>query len=128
MTEKVPGLQLKGCFHYDRGFVYFREVDGRVLIGGARNADFETENTGEFGLTDFIRNRLTDFLQKHVVHDMPVRLECAWSGILGMGEDKSPIVQMVSERIAVAVRLSGIGVAIGSLVGETAADLILARL
>jgi hypothetical protein len=128
LTQPIPGLRLQGCFHYDHGFIYFREIDGRVLIGGARNLDIEGSYTEEFGLTDKIRERLTAFLKQHILPDTPFNLEYAWSGIIGIGEEKRPIVKMADERIAVAVRLSGMGVAIGSLVGCQAAELILSRL
>ena len=128
LTGPIDNLALKGCFHYDHGFIYFREVDGRVLIGGARNADFENENTSEFGLSEPIRQQLVSFLGRHILPETTFDIEYAWSGIIGIGEEKSPIVKMVDERIAVAVRLSGMGVAIGSLVGAHAAQLVLARL
>ncbi len=128
VTQPIPDLKLQGCFHYDHGFIYFREVDGRVLIGGARNMDIEREYTDEFGLTDQIRRRLSEFLSQHILPNTPFNLEYAWSGIIGLGAEKRPIVKMADERIAVAVRLSGMGVAIGSLVGSQAAELILSRL
>jgi len=48
-----------------------------------------------------------------------------WSGILGIGTVKKPIVQKIAPHVAVAVRLGGMGVAIGSLVGEEGAALLL---
>ena len=43
VTKPIPGLKLKGVFHLDKGYYYFREIDGRVLLGGGRNLDFEGE-------------------------------------------------------------------------------------
>jgi hypothetical protein len=48
-----------------------------------------------------------------------------WTGILGLGPVKKPIIERVSPHVNVAVRLSGMGVAIGSLVGMEGADLVL---
>jgi len=48
-----------------------------------------------------------------------------WSGILGVGDVKSPIVKMHSPKIGIAVRMGGMGVAIGSLIGEEGAEMIL---
>src|SRR5690606_16004118 len=45
ITHPIPGLKFKGVFHFDKGYFYFREVDGRVLFGGGRNLDMETETT-----------------------------------------------------------------------------------
>ena len=47
-----------------------------------------------------------------------------WSGILGIGDQKKPIIERVSPNVVVAVRMGGMGVAIGSLVGEEAAALV----
>ncbi|WP_232424944.1 NAD(P)/FAD-dependent oxidoreductase [Algoriphagus resistens] len=44
---KIPW---KGTFHMDKGYVYFRQVDGRLLLGGARNKDFESEKSTGFSV------------------------------------------------------------------------------
>jgi glycine/D-amino acid oxidase-like deaminating enzyme len=128
VTNKIPGLKLDACFHYNRGYVYFRSVDGRLLIGGARNIDLEHEATDEYGLTSLIRNELERFTKTHLIPSDPFEFEFSWSGIIGTGPDKTPIVDNVTERIVVAARLGGMGVAIGCLVGSQAATRILARL
>ena len=47
-----------------------------------------------------------------------------WTGILGLGPIKKPIVERISPAVTVAVRMSGMGVAIGALVGSEGADLM----
>ena len=42
--QKIPW---KGSFHFDKGYVYFRKIDGRLLLGGGRNKDFEGEKSLE---------------------------------------------------------------------------------
>ena len=127
VTSRIENLQLKGTFHHDAGYVYFRNIDGRILIGGARNLVVEREATETFGLTDDITEWLREFVEAHITPSPPV-VEYAWSGIMGLGPDKHPIVAMASERIAVAVRLGGMGVAIGSLVGKEVAEMAIERL
>jgi hypothetical protein len=46
-----------------------------------------------------------------------------WSGILGIGGNKKPIIAEVSEGVFVGVRMGGMGVAICSLVGKQLAEL-----
>ena len=53
------------------------------------------------------------------------KIENRWSGIMGLGDTKSPIVKKVSGNIYCAVRMGGMGVALGSLTGEEAATLVL---
>ena len=47
-----------------------------------------------------------------------------WSGIMGMGSSKRPIVEQLSTHVYCGVRLGGMGVAIGSLIGQELADLV----
>ena len=44
---------------------------------------------------------------------------------MAFGENKSPIVKQAAPNIFCAVRLGGMGVAIGSLVGKEAVDLMI---
>jgi len=123
VTKPIDNLRLKGCFHYNEGYVYFRNIDGRILIGGARHVAMEGESTSEFGMN----TRITQWLERFLAEHMGVAkdsVEYAWSGIMGVGNVKAPVIEMISARIGAAVRLGGMGVAIGSLVGEEAADLI----
>ena len=36
ITKPIENLHLKGCFHYDRGYFYFRNIDNRILLGGGK--------------------------------------------------------------------------------------------
>jgi len=56
---------------------------------------------------------------------LELEVDAWWTGILGTGTVKYPIVENVSENVAVAVRLSGMGVAIGTLIGQEGAELTL---
>ena len=58
---------------------------------------------------------------------MPFEIEHRWSGIMGVGQQKKPIVKQLSNNVYCGVRLGGMGVAIGSLIGKELADLIQAK-
>ena len=64
LTEPIENLKLKGTFHYDEGFYYFRNLGNQILLGGARNLDFKTEETSVMETTDILQNHLEDFLKK----------------------------------------------------------------
>jgi hypothetical protein len=51
-------------------------------------------------------------------------VEMRWSGIMGMGEKQTAIVKQLSSQVYCAVRIGGIGIATGSLVGEEAAEMM----
>jgi glycine/D-amino acid oxidase-like deaminating enzyme len=123
ITEPIPNLDIKGTFHLDKGYYYFRNVGDRILLGGGRNLDFETETTTEFGQTEIIQKKLEDLLKKVILPNQDVNIEHRWSGIMGIGNSKKPIVSQLSENVYCGVRLGGMGVAIGSLIGTELADL-----
>jgi len=125
VTKPVPGLKLKGTYHFNEGYYYFRNIDGRVLFGGGRNLDFSAEETPEFGHTNLVRQKLTDCLHNVILPGQNAEIDYWWSGIMGFGEELSPIVKQVEPNIFCAVRCNGMGVAMGSLVGEEVAELAL---
>lgn len=118
ITEPIAGLKINGTFHLDRGYYYFRNVDGRILLGGGRNLDFATEETYAFGTTQRIQSKLGQLLDTVVLPGQKVKIERQWSGIMGVGPNKKPIIKRISNRVACGVRMGGMGVAIGAKVGE----------
>lgn len=124
LTEPVEHLKIKGTFHYDEGFYYFRNLGNRVLLGGARNQDFKTEETTSFDTTEFLQDHLENFLKEVVLPDQDFKIARRWSGIMAMGTEKTPIVKQLSERQFCAVRLSGMGVALAPKIGEIVAEML----
>ncbi len=121
LTEHIGSLKLKGTFHYDEGFYFFRDLGGAVLLGGARNLDVAGETTMEEGTTDPIQNALENFLREIVLPGKDFRIAQRWSGIMAMGAaNKNPLIERIGERTTVAVRLGGMGVAIGIEVAKRA--------
>ena len=124
ITEPIENLKLKGTFHYDEGFYYFRNLGDSVLLGGGRNQDFKTEETTDFQTTEFLQMHLENFLREVILPNQEFRIALRWSGIMAMGSEKTPIVKQLSERQFCAVRLSGMGVALAPKIGEIVADMI----
>jgi glycine/D-amino acid oxidase-like deaminating enzyme len=125
VTKPISDLILNGTFHHQQGFNYFRNIDGRILMGGMRHLFSNSESTSVQGNTDDVVRALTIFIQHKIHTTSEIEIDLAWSGILGVGNDERPVVMEVQERVFVGVRLGGIGVAIGSLIGEELAELIL---
>jgi hypothetical protein len=55
---------------------------------------------------------------------MNFEIDYSWSGIMGIGNKKKPILKQLSNNVSCGVRLGGMGVAIGASVGRDLADLI----
>ncbi|MBS1664941.1 MAG: FAD-binding oxidoreductase [Bacteroidetes bacterium] len=124
VTSPIEDLPFKGTFHFDEGFYYFRNLGDRVLLGGARNIAFEEETTTEMEITDGIQQELERFLAEVILPGRFYTIENRWSGIMGMGSEKMPIVKAVNDHVFCAVRMSGMGVALAPIVGEQIATLM----
>ena len=124
ITHPIVNLPFKGIFHFDKGYYYFREIDGRVLFGGGRNLDFDGENTPAFGISDRLQNALEKKLKEIILPKTDFTIDQRWSGIMAFGKDKFPIVKAVSDRVFGAFRLGGMGVALGSEVASQVASLV----
>ena len=124
ITKPIKNLHIKGTFHLDKGYYYFRNIDDRILFGGGRNLDFKGEETTDFGQTAIIQNKLEEILKTTILPNTEVKIEHRWSGIMGVGNQKKAIVKQLSNNVFCGVRLGGMGVAIGSLVGKELAELL----
>jgi gamma-glutamylputrescine oxidase len=122
LQKVIPGNQ---GFHLDQGYVYWRMVGHHLLIGGGRNLEPESETTTQFGYSERIKQYLETLVEEHILPDQKFKIQQTWSGIMGVGSEKMPIIKMHSDRIGLAVRMGGMGIAIGSQVGHTAAAMIL---
>lgn len=124
ITKPIKNLAVKGTFHLDQGYYYFRNIDNRILLGGGRNLDFESEETTNFGLTPIVQHELENLLKNVILPHEKVEIDYRWSGIMGVGKKKKAIVKQVSNNVFCGVRLGGMGIAIGSLVGKELSELI----
>ncbi len=124
ITKPIENLNIKGTFHYQQGYYYFRNIDNRILFGGGRNLDKEGETTTEIALTEEIMQSLERILKETILPNTNYEIDHRWSGIMGVGKSKKPIVKKVSSSIYCGIRLGGMGVAIGSLIGKDLSDLI----
>jgi glycine/D-amino acid oxidase-like deaminating enzyme len=126
VTEPIANLKFKGTFHFDEGFYYFRNLGNRLLLGGARNKDFKNEKTTSLETSKLIQKTLEEFMMKRILPKgaKKPKIELRWSGTMGMGKIKKPIIQEVQPNVYCAVRMSGMGVAIAPIVAQKAVQLM----
>ncbi|BCY27614.1 NAD(P)/FAD-dependent oxidoreductase [Flavobacterium okayamense] len=124
ITKPIENLDIKGTFHLDKGYYYFRNFENRILFGGGRNLDFEGETTTDLNQTKIIQDSLEQLLKNVILPKYDFEIEHRWSGIMGVGNHKKPIVEQLTENVYCGVRMGGMGVAIGSLIGQELADLL----
>jgi glycine/D-amino acid oxidase-like deaminating enzyme len=126
VTSEINDLQLKGAFHLDEGYYYFRNVGKRILLGGGRNLDFEGETTTSHAVTLHIQEKLEELLKEMILPEKQYTIDYRWAGTMGLGDEKRPIVKQISPNLFCAVRMGGMGVALGSSSGKEVAGLVLA--
>ena len=126
VTAPIPDFRLKGTFHFDEGYYYFRNVGDRLLLGGARNKAFAAEKTTSLETTKLIQDTLEQFMMKRILPkgSKKPKIEMRWSGVMAMGTEKKPIIQEVQPNVYCAVRMNGMGVAIAPIVAQKAVKLM----
>ena len=127
VTSEITNLPWRGSFHSDEGFYYFRNIGKKVLLGGARNKAFLQEETTQMDITIDIQEELERYLNEVVLPKQKGQytFDYRWSGIMAMGSEKMPIIKEVQPNIFCAVRMSGMGVALAPIVGNSVATLML---
>lgn len=128
ITKPIKNLKVKGTFHYDKGFYYFRNINNRILFGGGRNLDFKTEKTTEFGQTQLVQDKLKSILKKIILPHTRYEIDYSWSGIMAFGNHLAPHIAEIEPNVFCATRCNGMGIAIGSQTGEDVAEMLIKSL
>ena len=112
--------------HYGRhGFDYWHQNDeGRLLVGGFRDADMDSEFTASEETTERIQGALEGFVES-LLGRRP-EITHRWAGVFGLVPDLMPVVGPVPGRdgLWVAGGYSGHGNVLGLLCGELVANAI----
>jgi glycine/D-amino acid oxidase-like deaminating enzyme len=124
-TEPVPE-RLFPIPHYGRhGFDYWhQDPEGRVLAGGFRDFDLESEFTDSEETTPLIQGALEDFVAGLLGRRL--RVTHRWAGVFGLVPDLTPVVGRVPGRegLWMAGGYSGHGNVLGLMCGELVATAI----
>jgi glycine/D-amino acid oxidase-like deaminating enzyme len=118
ISQPIANLNLKGTFHFDEGFYYFRNVNSRILIGGARNKDTQNEETKDFSISSTIQTELESFLKKHFVIDVKIENNMPWAGIMGFTPDKKPTIYHPYPSTYALACCNGMGIALCPIMAE----------
>jgi len=124
LTKPIKELKPQGAFHHHKGYNYFRHIDNRILFGGGRHLSKDSETTTDFGTTMEIQNYLEKILEEVILPNREIEIDMRWSGIMGMGKSKEVILKEVLPNAVCAVRLGGMGIAIGTQLGKEAAMMV----
>jgi len=124
-TEPLPE-RLYSMPHYGRhGLDYWhQDPDGRLLVGGFRDADMAAEFTATEETTPRIQDALVEFVEA-LLGRRP-EITHRWSGVFGLVPDLLPVVGQVPGRegLWVAGGYSGHGNVLGLMCGDLVAQAI----
>ncbi|HUH14992.1 MAG TPA: FAD-dependent oxidoreductase [Gaiellaceae bacterium] len=113
--------------HYGRhGFDYWHQNDeGRLIAGGFRDADMDSEFTATEATTERIQGALEGFVEE-LLGRRP-EITHRWAGVFGLVPDLMPVVGRVpgGDRLWVAGGYSGHGNVLGLMCGDLVAQAIL---
>lgn len=119
-------VQWEGNIHAESGFVYARNIDKKLLIGGGRHQqNHQGEDLNDRG--NDIYEYLVDFARRYLWKaGGPKKLtpEAHWTGFLGVGSEKQPLMKEINTGEFILARLSGMGVALSTYLGRQMAKRI----
>ena len=124
VTNELEDMPWKGTWHYDKGYIYFRNIGNRLLLGGARNVDKSKEETTEDKINPTIKAHLIQFMMETLKLKGNWAIEHEWTGIMGFGPGKTPMIKEIETGVWVGGGLSGMGVALGMQFGKDIANKI----
>ena len=115
VTEPIPAWNFHHAVHLEAGYVYARSIGNRMLIGGGRHWNLPPEET---------EKKLQDWLHSLWPRTQQAGIAYRWVGFLGIGSTRQPVVRKIAPGAVAAVRMGGMGVAIGMQIGKHAAELL----
>jgi len=124
ITKPIKDLRIKGCFHHNCGYNYFRNIDDRILLGGGRHLNKAGEETYEMGNTHEITSYLNNLMKSTILPDGNFEIDQTWSGIMGVGKSKEVILEKIGASAIAAFRFGGMGIALGTHIGKSVAEMV----
>jgi gamma-glutamylputrescine oxidase len=110
----------QGIYHSQDGYIYFRTLHHRILIGGGRNWYEKEEETTREETKKYILEYLKNYLKEYIITKEKFKIDYHWAGIMGMHQKKIPHISKQKNGSIVCAGLGGIGVAIAPIVAAEA--------
>lgn len=90
-TEPLDELVFPCPCAADHGYQYWRQVGGRLIVGGWRNQSFATEDVADETPGVEVQQHLDAFV--HETLNLPaVKITTRWAGMMGFSSDALPLV------------------------------------
>lgn len=116
VTEPLTHLNFDKTVHMDSGYLYARNIANRMLIGGGRHWELDNDQAVESALLEILHGLWPQ--------TKSATIATKWTGTLGVGKSREPIVAKVHPNCVAAVKMGGMGVAIGMQIGMESVALL----
>ena len=127
LTQPIPNLPYRGTYHADEGYLYFRNLGDRLLLGGGRNAFRQDEETLSGESTAHVQGYLEEYLRTVLLPGQAVEISERWAGTMAFAPNGSKMPLLESQNgLTVVARMGGMGVALSPEAGKKAAALVIA--
>lgn len=123
LTKDLEKLAWEGTFHMHQGYVYFRNLGKKLLIGGFRQLDIEGEQTLVEGINPTIKKAILALMNTFLSIPETIEIEREWVGFMGFSTSKKSIRQTIAPNSLLATGMNGMGVALGMKFGKETAHL-----
>ena len=129
MMEPVAPFMEGPCYAHSY-LDYFRQLpDGRLLIGGFRQLEADTEKGFSDHTTEKIQNALHEFVKNHLPQFTKAQVTHRWSGVMGFSKDGEPMVGSLpsDDQIFFCGGYTGHGLGMSFQTSRVLVDLIFGR-
>lgn len=118
-TAPDSGVRLPRPIYARWGYEYWQQLpDGRVTLGGFRDAEIQTEWTSDATPSDSMQARLETFLRESIGVTAPITHR--WAASVSYTVDGRPILEQMGSGAWAVGAYSGTGNVIGALCGRAA--------
>lgn len=125
VSEVLAAPFPRGTFHHQEGYNYFRGHAGRLILGGGRHIALEEESTFSTENSEQIKQYLMGELLPKLFRNNPPKMVESWAGTMGIGISKKPRIDLWKPGVWTAIRMGGMGLALGTLAGKMGAELMI---
>lgn len=122
LTEDLKNMPWKGTYHMHQGYVYFRNVGKKLLLGGFRQLDLHGEESLTYDINPIIKNSLLRLAHDFLEIPKNINIEKEWVGHMGFTPSGLPEIQEIGNKTLLAGGFNGMGVALGMGFGKKVAE------
>ena len=127
LTEPFDHGLPSGTYHAREGYMYFRTLGDRILLGGGRDAFRQQEETLNTTGTMEVKHYLEDYLTTHICPGKQVSVAEHWAGVMAFTKNqrKDLLSKFLENKVLTVGRMGGMGVAIAPRAAQDAVHQLL---